>query len=157
MKNFVLLSALFVASINSYAGIKKMISCRNGIEITVTSKKKISLFESPEYRKRECGIGVYTGCAKYVNCKKGKISVCFTFSDTICNPFVTIDSCFQTLTIDNIPVKLCRLKVYGHETLIAQIAILDHVMDMTFKKEDYDFAMELLSGMKIAIKAVEIQ
>jgi hypothetical protein len=151
MRNFVLLSTLLLASISIYASTKKMIFCKSGIEITITSKKKISLNDEwSEYTKWECGTGVYTGCPKYVRCKRGKLFVSFIFADTIPNPFVKIDSCFQSLTIDNKLVSLCRLTVYGNKMFVAKIAIGSHTIDMTFKKEDYDFAMELLQSMRIA-------
>ncbi|OJW79596.1 MAG: hypothetical protein BGO69_12770 [Bacteroidetes bacterium 46-16] len=140
-----------MTSINVYAGTKKMIFCKSGIEITITSKKKISLDDQwSEYPKWECGGNVYTGCTQYIKAKRGSLSVCFVFADTIPNSFVKIDSCFQSLTIENRLVNLCRLTVYGNKMFVAKIAIGNHIINLTFKKEEYDFAIELLQSMRIS-------
>jgi len=142
---------LLATTVKTFAGSKKMTFCKSGIEITVTSKNKMWLFEWPEYRNAECGIKVYTNCTKQLSFKGRKFAIDFKFHpDSISGGvFMKIDSCFQTLTIDNSLVKLCRLRVYGHEMFIAQIYIANQIIDMTFGKREYDFAMQLLQDMRI--------
>lgn len=121
--------------------------CGSNINVKIVTSKKIAVSQSPQYAIKEGGLKVPVTCAAFISGKGDKGATIFIHRDN--EPVERIDSCFSATTIDNKPAKLCRYFMGTHEFLIAQIEIGKQKIDVVFERKDYDFAMELLSGITI--------
>ena len=148
MRYTTLVIFILICSLIANADTKEMIF--GGTRIVVTSKRKIFLFAWPDYRAVECGIKMKVLPSTYIGYRRSKNALSFTpLPDTFPEPLIFIDSCFQSLKISEFNVDLCRLNVYGHKMLVAKFYLPDGVLTMCFKKEEYNYAMEILASMRI--------